>query len=145
MVRKLKKNECSKNSEGDGGFNSNTDCDHDSKVSFMGDTDEDIDTTETEEDWIEHLKRSTRPAEEKMRTASVPCWIMTHEKMKWRLAMRNTTQPETRWSKKQQNGIQVSAVAARQAELWEDQERDGKTTSINSSSLRKQKKPRETI
>ena len=47
--------------------------------------------------------------------------------------------------KKQQNGIQVSAVAARRAELWEDQERDGKTTSINSSSLRKQKKPRETI
>ena len=38
---------------------------------------------------------------------------------------------ETRWSKKQKNGIQVSAVAARQAELWEDQERDGKTNDIN--------------
>ena len=67
------------------GFNSNTDCDHDSELSCMGDTDEDIDTTETEEEWIEYLKRSTRLAEEKMRTASIPCWIMTHEKMKWRV------------------------------------------------------------
>ena len=32
-----------------------TDCDQDNEVS--GDTDEDIDTTEIEEDWIEFLKR----------------------------------------------------------------------------------------
>ena len=34
--------------------------------------------------------------------------------------------PEIRWSKKQQNGIQASAVAARHAELSQGQERDGK-------------------
>ena len=44
---------------------------------------EDIDTAEIEaEDWKEYMKRNTRLAEEKMRTASIPCWIMTHEKMK---------------------------------------------------------------
>ena len=93
----------------------------------MGDTDEDIDTTEIEEDWIEYLQRSTRPAQEKMRTVNIPCWIVTHKKMKWTLAMRISTQPETKDGQKtKQNGIHVSAVAARQTELCEDQERDGK-------------------
>ena len=45
------------------------------------------------------MKRSTRLAEEKMRAANIPCWIETHEKMKWRLAMRITSHPETRNSK----------------------------------------------
>ena len=44
--------------------------------------------------------------------------------------------------KKQQNGIQVSAVDSKHSELWEDREGYGETTSINSSSLRKHKKPR---
>ena len=38
----------------------------------------------------------------------------------------------------QQHGIQASALDAKQAEQWEDRERYWKTTSINSSSLRKQ-------
>ena len=67
------KDECNKNPEGETeeGNSSNTDCDQGSEVSFMGDTDEDIDTTEIEEDWIEYMRRSTRLAEEKMRTANI--------------------------------------------------------------------------
>ena len=54
------KDECSKNSEGEteDGISSNTDCHQDSEVSFMGGADEDIDTGEIEEDWIEYLKRT---------------------------------------------------------------------------------------
>ena len=47
------------------GSSSNTDCDQDSDVSFVNDTDEEIDTAEIEqEEWIEYIKRSTAEAEE---------------------------------------------------------------------------------
>ena len=36
-------------------------------------------TIENEVDWIEYLKRSTRLAEEKMRTANFPCCIITQK------------------------------------------------------------------
>ena len=110
----------------------------------MGDIDEDIDTTEIEEDWIEYMKRSTRLAEEKMRTAST---MLHYDSQKDEMEIGNEDLFSARdeMVKKQQNGIQASAVVSEQAEQWEDQERDGETTSINSSSLRKQKNPRETI
>ena len=81
------------------GISSDTDCDQDSEVSFMGDTVEDLDKSEIE-DWIEYLKRSTRQAEQKIRTANIPFWIITHKNIKWRLAMRLSSQAKTRWSKK---------------------------------------------
>ena len=67
MMRKQKKNmNTAKTRKAEEGISSNTDCDQHSEVSFMGDTDEDIDTAEIEEeDWIEYTKRSTRLAEEK--------------------------------------------------------------------------------
>ena len=50
--------------------NSNTDCDQDSDISFMNDTDEEIETAEIEEeDWIDHMKRSTDEAMERMKAA----------------------------------------------------------------------------
>ena len=112
----------------------------------MGDSDEDIDTAEIEEDLIEYMKTSTRLAEEKMRTINIPCWIVAHKKMRngdWQWgSLLNQRQDGP---KKQQNELQASALDAKQAEQWEDGQRGGKTTSVNSSSLRKQKKPRETI
>ena len=98
------------------------------KSSFMTDTDEVIDTAEIEEeDWIEHMKRSTRLGEEKMRTALIPCWIMTHKKMKWRLAMRIASQPETRWSRKAakwnpglNSKYKASRAVGRPRKRWED-------------------------
>ena len=48
------------------GNSSDIDCDQDSEVSFMNDTDEEIDTAGiSEENWIEYIKRSTQEAEEK--------------------------------------------------------------------------------
>ena len=63
----------------DEGRSSNTERDHDSVVSFMNDTDEELDTAEIEEeDWVEYTKRSTKEAEEQMRAAQIPCWIEPH-------------------------------------------------------------------
>ena len=65
------------------GSSSNTDYDQDKDISFMKDTDEEIDTDEIEEeDWIEYMKRSTATAVEKMKAAKIPCWIETHRRMK---------------------------------------------------------------
>ena len=86
-----KVNHRSSDDETDDGNSSNTDCDQDSDVSFMKDTDEEIDTAEIEEEeWIEYIKRST----------ATPCWIETHRRMKCRLTMRIASLPKERWEKK---------------------------------------------
>ena len=41
--------------------------DQDSDLSFQEDDEEEIDSTEKEEDWIEYIKRSTKEAEEPMK------------------------------------------------------------------------------
>ena len=80
---------------------SNIDCDQDSDVSFENDTDEEIDTAEIEEeDWIECMKRSTATATERMQAARIPCWIETHRRMIWRLAMGIASLPDERLAKK---------------------------------------------
>ena len=67
----------------------------------MKDTDEEIDTAEIEEEeWIEYMKRSTATAIQRMKAAKIPCWIETHRRMKWRLAMRIASLPDERWAKK---------------------------------------------
>ena len=67
--------------ESEDGQNSNTHKDQDSDVSFENDTEEEIDTTEIEEeDWIEYIKRSTNDAMEKMENAKIRCWNKTHKK-----------------------------------------------------------------
>ena len=63
--------------ETDEGNSTKTECDQHSDASFLSDTDEDIDTAEVQEKWIEHIRRSTKDAEEKMRAANIPCWIET--------------------------------------------------------------------
>ena len=84
--------------ESEDGQSSNTDKDHDSDLSFDNDTEDEIDTTESEEeDWIDHIKRSTNDAIEKMRNAKIRCWNKTHKKMKRRLALRIATSPSERW------------------------------------------------
>ena len=45
-------------------------------------------------------KRSTAEAEERMNAAKMPCWIETHRRMKWRLAMRITSLPKETWARK---------------------------------------------
>ena len=46
-------------------------CDQDSDVSFQEDEDEEIDNCETEEDWIEFIKRSAEEAQEHMKKANL--------------------------------------------------------------------------
>ena len=68
MEKKTNKNLGSSEDETDDGHSSNTHCDPDSDISFMNDTDEKIDTAVIEEeDWIEHMKRSTGEAIERMK------------------------------------------------------------------------------
>ena len=94
----------------------------------MDDSDEDIDTAEIEVVvWIEYIKRSTREAEEKMRAASVPFWIETQRRMKWGLAMRIASHPETTRTKKAATwnpGLCIAAEACRAVgrpkKRWED-------------------------
>ena len=66
-----KANHRSSDEETTEGSSSNTDCDQDSDISCMRDTEEEIDTSETEEeDWIEYMTRSTAIAVERMKTHS---------------------------------------------------------------------------
>ena len=99
--------------------------DQDSDISFMKDTDEEIDTGEIEEeDWIEYMKRSTATAVDRMKTAKVPCWIATRRRMKWRLAMKIASLPYERWAKKAAEWN--PGLSTRQTEQWEDQKSDAK-------------------
>ena len=67
----------------------------------MKDIDEEIGSGEVEgEDWEEYMKRSTATAVEKMKAATIPCWIETHRRTKRRLEMRIASLPDERWVKK---------------------------------------------
>ena len=75
--------------------------DVDNGVTFDENFEKEIDTIEIEEeDWIEYIKRSTANAFDRMERAKVRCWNRTHEKMKWKLALRSATSPSERWLKK---------------------------------------------
>ena len=112
----------------------------------MDDADEDIDTAQIEEeDWFDYIKRSTKKAEEQMKAANVPCWIEAQRKMKWIVAVRIASHPETRWTKKAAKwnpGLSIRAEAYRA--VGRPTKRGGKTTLINSSSQVKQKREMET-
>ena len=101
--------------------------DQDSDVSLETDNDEEIDTTEIEEEaWVDCIERSTNEAIEKMGNEKVRCWNKTHKKMKWRLPVRIATSPSESW---------LIAQNTEPAERLEDQGKDGKMTSTNSSNL----------
>ena len=69
-------NQRSYENETDDGHSSNTNCEQHSDISFMNDTDEESDTAEIEEeDWIEHMKRSTEEAMKRMKLQKNQCWI----------------------------------------------------------------------
>ena len=89
---------CSTEDENEDGQSSNTHSDQDSDISFESDTDDEIDTTENEEvDWIEDIKRSTDEVIDKMEDAKIRCWIKTHKRMTWRMALRIASLPNERW------------------------------------------------
>ena len=114
------------------GSSSNTDCDRDSDISFMEDTDEEIDTGEVdEEEWLEYTIRSTGTAVERMKAAKSPCWIETHRRMKWSLAVRTASPPDERWAKKApkwnpdlSTKHQTNRPVERPKKRWEDEIND---------------------
>ena len=94
---KEKGNNGNSENETNDGNSSNADRHQDSDISFMNDTDEEIDTAEVEEEeWIEYILRSTDEAMERMETAKIQCWMKAHSRMKWRQAMRTASLPEER-------------------------------------------------
>ena len=95
------------------GYSSNTDCDKDSEVSLMNDTDEDIDTAEIEEEeeWIEYIKRSTK---EMKKNESSQCPLAgSKHKEKLNGSLHTLKQDG---QKKEQNGFQASALEPKHAE-----------------------------
>ena len=96
--REVEENLGSFEDETEDGHSSNTNFNQDSDISFMNDTDEEIDTAMIEEeDGIEYMRRSTDEAIEQMKNTIIQCWIKTHRRMKWRLAMRTVSLRVERW------------------------------------------------
>ena len=95
-----KDNEGTTDKETEEGSEQSSKKDQESDVSFEEEVEEEIDATENEEEWIEYIKRSTKEAEEHMEKQKIPCWIETHRRLKWRMARRNVSLPEKRWTKR---------------------------------------------
>ena len=109
------------------GSDQNSNKDQDSDVSFQEDAEEEIDSTENEEDWIEYIKRSTKEAEKYMEKQKIPCWIETHRRQTWRMARRIVSLPEKRWTRRVFDwhpGLDISIKTRRQVgrpkKRWED-------------------------
>ena len=84
--------------ETEDGRSSSTNHDQDSDISFMNETDEEIDTAAIEEEWIDYMKRSTDEAIEQMKkNTDTRCWVKTHKRMKWRLTLRIASLPGESW------------------------------------------------
>ena len=58
-------------------ISTNDECDH-SSISFDDDEESTTSHEDNLEDWIEHVKRSTREADEKMLTFGITNWIDSH-------------------------------------------------------------------
>ena len=86
-----------------------------------------FDESGKEEEWIEFIKRSTKEAEKHMKKMKIPCWIETHRRLKWRVAMRVASLPEERWTSKivewnpgLDNKIRTNRSVGRPRKRWED-------------------------
>ena len=72
---------CGTDDESGDGQSTKSKDDVDSEVKFDEDSDKEIYTIEIEEeDWIEHIKRNTVDALDKMERAKIRCWNRTHKK-----------------------------------------------------------------
>ena len=109
------------------GSDHNSNTDQDSDVSFQEDAEEEIDSTENEEYWIEYIKRSTKEAEEHMEKQKIPCWIETHRRLNWRMARRIVSLPDKRWTRRildwhpgLDNSIKTRRQVGRPKRRWKD-------------------------
>ena len=62
-----------------------------------------------------------------MKKMKIPCWVETHRRLKWRMAMRIASLPQERWTSKiidwnpgLDNKIRTSRSVGRPRKRWED-------------------------
>ena len=74
-----------------------------------------------------NTKKSTDEAMEKMDDAKFRCWIKTHKRMKWRMALRIATSPNERWLMKAaewnpefSSKYRTNRAIGRPRKRWED-------------------------
>ena len=99
-----------------------------SDVSLQEVQDEEIEKCEKEEEWFEFIKRSTKEFEEHMKKMKILCWIETHRRMKWRMAMRIASLSKERWTSTiiewipglDDNKIKTNRIVGRPRKRWED-------------------------
>ena len=92
---------CSTDDESGDGQSTKSKDDVDSEVTFDEDSDKGMDTIEIEEeDWIEHIKRSTADALDKMERAKIRCWNRTHTKNEMEIGTENRNITEWKMVKK---------------------------------------------
>ena len=104
---------CSTDDESGDGQSTKSKDDVDSGVTFDEDSEKEIDTIEIEEeDWIDHIKRST--------TDMIRCWNRTHKKMKWKLALRIATSPSAEWNPELSSRYKTNRAIGRPRKRWED-------------------------
>ena len=114
--------------ENEDGQNSNTHYDQDSDISFENGIDDEIDTTAIEEEeCIDYIERSTDEAVEKMENKKIRCWIKTHKRMKWRLALRIALLPSERcivkaaeWNPELSSRNKIYRTIGKPKRRWED-------------------------
>ena len=78
--------------------------------------------------------RSTEEVIDKMEDANIRCWIKTHKRMKWRIALKIASLPNERWIVE---AALSSVQNTRHTEQLGDREEDGKTISTNSSNSKR--------
>ena len=109
--------------------------DQDSAMSFESGNDEEIDAAELEEeDWIEYIKRSTNEAMKKVENEKRRCWNMTQRKNEMEIGDENRF--ITEWEMVDKRCWMESRTQLKiqePTEQTEDQHKDGKMTSMNSS------------
>ena len=96
------------------------------------DTDDEIAAAETEEEWIEYMKRSTEAAIEQMKIAKIPL-LDRNKRMKWRLAMRIASMSEERWARESSGMEPWPQHKIQNLQSRGKTEKDGKTKSMNFS------------
>ena len=104
--------------ESEDGQSSNTHKDQDSNVSFENDTEEEIDTTEIEEeDWIDYIQRSTNDAIGKMGNAKIDVGTMrigaTSPSERWLMKAAE-------WNPELSSKYRTNRAIGRPRKRWED-------------------------
>ena len=79
---------------------------------------------------IEYIRRSTKEAEEHMKEMKILCRIETHRRLKWGMARRIVSLPESGPKKFATDNLDLT-TKSKLEDRWEDPNEDGRTTSTS--------------